>query len=219
MEQARKIDRKALVSRHRIELREASPDNVLTVGNGDFAYTADLTGMQTFTGYHDAGAALARAREAAASNTNAVAAMFAAPATVNTATMSSWGWHDMPNPDGFTLRDAMTEYNTPRGKVSYPDRYPITAVIGQVAEEFKPGAWLAENPQRIDLGRIGLRLLQPGSTTLETDPTRLDSPHQTLDPGRVESPASSAMPAKSSTYSRSMTLTPTLLLFVSRPLY
>jgi hypothetical protein len=43
------IDRQSVVRRHNVQLTSPDPAAVLTVGNGDFAYTADITGMQTFT--------------------------------------------------------------------------------------------------------------------------------------------------------------------------
>ena len=66
------IDRESVVRRHCIELANADPSCALTVGNGDFAFTADITGMQTFPHFHDQVAAYAAGRPA-----------------VNTATMSS----------------------------------------------------------------------------------------------------------------------------------
>ncbi|MET8978054.1 hypothetical protein ABZX85_20815 [Streptomyces sp. NPDC004539] len=151
------IDREALVRRHTVELTSPDPAHVLTVGNGDFAYSADITGMQSFPDYHDQGAAFAEQRLA-----------------VHNATLSTWGWHEMPNPDGFVLDDAMTVYDTPRGPVRYPDKFDMASMMSvEPAEEFRAGAWLHANPQRLDLGRIGL--------TLGADPAALQHPRQRLD--------------------------------------
>ncbi|WP_395400475.1 hypothetical protein ACHMXB_17685 [Arthrobacter sp. UC242_113] len=159
------IDRQAVVARHAIRATGPDPQHVLTVGNGDFAYTADITGMQTFTDYHDAKSAMMRGQVA-----------------VNTATLSSWGWHEMPNPEGYVLEDAISRYETSRGPVSYPDRYDMEqAMRGQLTEDNKPGAWLHANPQRIDLGRIGLQLRRTPTGDVETDPAALSSIHQELD--------------------------------------
>ncbi|WP_437773443.1 hypothetical protein [Arthrobacter sp. KNU40] len=159
------IDRRAVVARHAIKINAPDPQHVLTVGNGDFAYTADITGMQTFTDYHDAKSAMGRGEVA-----------------VNTATMSSWGWHEMPNPEGYVLDDAMSRYETSRGRVSYPDRYDMEqAMRGQLTDDNKPGAWLHANPQRLDLGRIGLQLRQSPDGDVETDPDTLTVVHQELD--------------------------------------
>ena len=159
------IDRRAVVARHDVQLTAASPQNVLSVGNGDFAYTADFTGMQTFAEYHDPMTAMAKGATA-----------------VNTATMSTWGWHSMPNPEGFRLEDAMTHYQTPRGQVSYPDKYDMEAAMqGRIIEEHRAGAWLHVNPQRVDLGRVGLLLRPDADVPGITDPAELTDIQQKLD--------------------------------------
>jgi hypothetical protein len=71
------IDRQALVTRHNPVLREFDTWNPLTVGNGEFAFTADATGLQTFAD--------------------------AFTDTVPLGTLSQWGWHRFPNPEGWSL--------------------------------------------------------------------------------------------------------------------
>jgi hypothetical protein len=44
------IDRHALVTRHNVTLTKAVPGSVLQVGNGEFAFGVDLTGLQTTMG-------------------------------------------------------------------------------------------------------------------------------------------------------------------------
>ncbi|MFG2961227.1 hypothetical protein ACGF5O_46855 [Streptomyces sp. NPDC048291] len=159
------IDRKSLVRRHTVEIDRPDPSHVLTVGNGDFAYTADITGMQSFPAYHDQDAAMAEHRLA-----------------VNTATMTTWSWHAMPHPEGYTLADAMSEYDTSRGKVSYPDRFGLAAMLGgDLPEEMRAGAWLSANPQRLDLGRIGLLLRPSLDSEPEATPEALAETRQSLD--------------------------------------
>ncbi|MFF0042775.1 hypothetical protein ACFYRG_42325 [Streptomyces mirabilis] len=159
------IDRQSLVRRHTVEIDRPDPSHVLTVGNGDFAYTADVTGMQSFPAYHDQATAMAERRLA-----------------VNTATMTTWGWHAMPNPEGYTLADTMSEHNTARGKVSYPDKFGLAAMMGgDLPEDFRPGAWLSVNPQRLDLGHIGLQLRPSRDSEPETTPEALAETRQSLD--------------------------------------
>jgi len=50
-----RIDRLALVTRHNVTLTKADPLTPLSVGNGEFAFTADITGLQTFPEYHEKG--------------------------------------------------------------------------------------------------------------------------------------------------------------------
>lgn len=159
------IDRRTVVARHDVRLTAPDPQHVLSVGNGDFAYTADITGMQTFTQYHDPLAAMGRGEVA-----------------VNTATMSTWGWHHMPNPEGFRLEDAMTTYDSPRGPVAYPDKYDMEAAMaGRITEDNRAGAWLHVNPQRVDLGRIGLVLRPAEDEPAITDPDLLTESSQHLE--------------------------------------
>lgn len=47
------IDREELVSGHNPVLLEVDKESVLTVGNGEFAYSADITGMQTLYEEYD----------------------------------------------------------------------------------------------------------------------------------------------------------------------
>ncbi|PZE67377.1 hypothetical protein DEJ27_12190 [Curtobacterium sp. MCPF17_018] len=160
-----RINRRAVVDRHMPTLTAPHAEHVLSVGNGDFAYTADITGMQTFTAFHDP-----------------TAAVMSGGVAVNTATMSNWGWHTMPNPEGYVLNDAMSEYDTARGPVRYPDRFDLQAASrGQVPEDERAGEWLHTNPQRMDLGRIGFELRSsPDAPPLE-DPHALKEPRQRLD--------------------------------------
>ena len=161
----RPIDRRAVVQRHDVTLTVPDPESVLTVGNGDFAYTCDITGMQTFTTFHDQATAIMQGG-----------------AAINTATMSTWGWHEMPNPEGYVLEDAMSEHVTDRGPVRYPDRHDMEgAMRGQVSDENRPGAWLNANPQRLDLGRIGFSFHEANGESVSVGPEVLTDTVQLLD--------------------------------------
>src|SRR6476646_9865510 len=118
------IDRKALVTRHNPILDKFDPLSPLSIGNGEFAFTADATGLQTFTAEYEKAMPLC--------------------------TMSQWGWHTTPLPAGLNpnaLR--LTQYDTHGRSVGYH-----TSSEGQT-ELFN---WLRENPHRLHLGRIRLRL-------------------------------------------------------------
>lgn len=94
-----KIDRKELIKMHNPVLTEISPESPLTVGNGELAFTADITGMQTL--YHDY-------------------------SIVPLCTMSQWGWHTEPVDEkryDYSLDDlVMTEYDLNGRKTAYPKR-------------------------------------------------------------------------------------------------
>lgn len=137
------IDRRALVRRHNPMLRQLDPLSPLTLGNGEFAFTADVTGLQTIPQPYENAMPLC--------------------------TMSHWGWHTKPppaDPDTNTLR--LTQYDTHGRCVGYQ-----TSSEGQ-AELYN---WLRENPHRLHLGQIGLRLT--GGEDIRT--TDLSDVHQELD--------------------------------------
>jgi len=121
-----KIDRAALVSRHNPISRKLDPLSPLSLGNGEFAFTGDITGLQTFPREYEKSMPLC--------------------------TLSQWGWHTRPRPHalaGRTLR--LNDYDTHGRTVGYQ-----TSSEGQ-DELF---TWLRENPHRLHLGQIGLRLLR-----------------------------------------------------------
>lgn len=89
-----KIDRKALVTRHNVTMTEIDKSSPLSVGNGRFCYTADITGMQTFPELYKDGLPLS--------------------------TMSEWGWHSFPNPENHKLSDVFTYLDAYGKQVPYP---------------------------------------------------------------------------------------------------
>lgn len=88
------IDRAALVNRHHPTLRKLDPLSPLSVGNGEFAFTCDVTGLQTIPQEYEK--------------------------TMPLCTMSQWGWHTQPLPRGLdpnALR--LTQYETHGRQVGY----------------------------------------------------------------------------------------------------
>ena len=89
------IDRRALVTRHNPTVTEVDPWAPLTVGNGRFAFTVDVTGLQTFgETYYTEGIPLE--------------------------TLARWAWHTNPNPEGYRLEDAQVPYTAYGQTVEYP---------------------------------------------------------------------------------------------------
>jgi hypothetical protein len=86
------IDRHALVTRHNPVIRKVDPDAPLTVGNGNFAFGCDITGMQTFAEFH---------------HRNGI------PVEI----LSRWCWVTDPNPNNYTLADASKNFTLPDGRV------------------------------------------------------------------------------------------------------
>ena len=157
------IDRRALVTRHDVVLTAPDVQSPLTVGNGDFACTVDVTGMQTFTEFHDP-------RRAGSERL-----------VTNTCTQSSWGWHEMPSAHSYALADAVSLYPTARGAAPYPDRFDLAEMLGApTAPDKAAGTWLHMNPQRLDLGRVGLLLRPQHDGEPERNPAVLEDVHQRL---------------------------------------
>src|SRR5947209_9843460 len=104
------IDRTALVARHRIKLTQPDASSPLSVGNGEFAFTADITGLQTFPEFHAQGLPY---------GLDVLMGKPVDPAqfSMEISTQAQWGWHAMPNPEGSKLEDALSAYATPRGPV------------------------------------------------------------------------------------------------------
>ena len=102
----KKINRQAVVSRNNPIINEADPLASLTVGNGHFATTVDVTGLQSFPFDYEAGVPLTA--------------------------MSEWGWHKFEN----TGEQTAYEY-------------------------------LRVNPHRLNLGTIGLDLLNAEGKKIE----------------------------------------------------
>jgi hypothetical protein len=141
------LDRFALVTRHNVTLTRPDPLTPLSVGNGEFAFTADVTGLQTFPAYYEKGMPLG--------------------------TLSQWGWHSLPNPQGYRLADVLEEYQVGGRKVPYASGRGRSGGYSPAAN------WLRANPHRLDLGRIGLRLTKrDGSAATIED---LTNTAQTLD--------------------------------------
>jgi len=115
-----KIDREAVVRRHIPVISKPDPLLPLTVGNGEFAFTVDVTGLQTFPDFYREGIPLS--------------------------TLSQWGWHSSPNPDGYQLDQTITLHVTDGRKVGYAS-----------GQDGPAGSWLRANPHRLHMGRIGFR--------------------------------------------------------------
>ncbi len=80
-----KIDRQALVNRNSPVINQFDELSSLSVGNGEFAYTVDATGLQTFPELYSAGVPLG--------------------------TQSQWGWHKFTNPENYEFEETLKNYN------------------------------------------------------------------------------------------------------------
>lgn len=134
----KKIDRKAVVARHKIVTDSSNPRSPAQTGNGEFAFGVDITGLQTFIPFN---------------------------------TMSNWSWHSFPLPAGQRVEDFKGLALDTHGEMK---KYSI--MNDQQAEL---SAWLAGNPHRFNLGRIGFHLLKSDGSKAEI--SDLVNMHQELD--------------------------------------
>lgn len=100
-----KIDRHALVTRHNVNL--TSPDTLssLTVGNGEFAFTVDVSGLQSFPQYYEKGVSLG--------------------------TQSQWGWHVIPTDQKYKVEEVY-QYDTAASGQVIP--FPVQHSKGRKGE-------------------------------------------------------------------------------------
>lgn len=83
------IDREALLARNNPQVSTFDSLASLSVGNGEFAFTVDATGLQTFPEMYSKGVPLG--------------------------TQSQWGWHSFGNPNHYKREEYLKEYDFGRG--------------------------------------------------------------------------------------------------------
>src|SRR4051812_19641874 len=88
------IDRQALVTRHNPTFDAVDRTAPLMVGNGNLAFTADITGLQTFPEQYSP----------------------LVPLLIE----AQWGWHSFPNPQKFTLEPTQVDVGLPGVRGKYP---------------------------------------------------------------------------------------------------
>ncbi|MDF2668385.1 MAG: hypothetical protein K0R67_691 [Paenibacillus sp.] len=87
------MDRRQIVERHQPELNKLDSVSPFSVGNGEFAFSADITGLQTFPEQYE----------------------------VPLGTQSNWGWHYTGGHERFTEKDADYQmFDTYGRSVGYP---------------------------------------------------------------------------------------------------
>ena len=131
------IDRHALVTRHDVVLTNFDANNPLSVGNGEFAFTVDATGLQTFPEAFEQ--------------------------TIPLGTLSDWGWHSSPNPNGWDIdKFAFKTFPDLNGRlVPYAD-VPGNRMTPEIT-------WLRDNPHRLHLGQIGFVLKHADGSPARTN--------------------------------------------------
>ena len=179
------IDRRAVVARYPqlTAVDNATlldPADVFTLGNGDFVFNVDATGLQTFnTSFASRGPRL------------------------DLNTLSSWAFHSSPAVADGTLdgaRAALRNFNFttyPTATSAHAVRPIALATDSNMSGPFRE--WSMSNPHRVGLGQLALRVLAPGA------PAGADTPE--ADWGTVQGLRSS-LDTWGGVFSSSFTLAP-----------
>ena len=123
------IDREAVLFRNNPIITAADPLASLSVGNGHFATTVDVTGMQTFVDDYKGGVPLTA--------------------------MSDWGWHSFPNTLGLKPADSEKSYDFGHG---HPEVYAVEYKKAEDGRHKQATEYFRVNPHRLNLGAVGLEM-------------------------------------------------------------
>ena len=121
------LNRKAIVNRNNPIITEANSLASLTVGNGHFATTVDVTGLQSFPFEYGAGVPLTA--------------------------MSDWGWHKFENTSGLTPAESEKSFELGHG---HPEVYAVEYKKAEDGRHKEATEYFRVNPHRLNLGVIGL---------------------------------------------------------------
>ncbi|WP_315817772.1 hypothetical protein [Paraflavitalea speifideaquila] len=105
------IDRQAVVRRHTIHINKADSLSSLSVGNGRFAFTVDVTGLQSFPAFYQGGVPLG--------------------------TQSEWGWHSFPNTEKYLFEETLRTYELEGKKIPYTVQVKEPVRNKQAADYFR----------------------------------------------------------------------------------
>lgn len=95
---SQKINREEVFKRHEVHINEVDTLNSLSLGNGKFAMTMDVTGLQTFPEFYKKGIPLG--------------------------TQSEWGWHSFPTSKKYTIEQTLAPIKSHGREVLYAKQWP-----------------------------------------------------------------------------------------------
>ena len=154
------INRQAVTSRNNPVITKADPLASLTVGNGHFATTVDVTGLQSFPFDYEAGVPLTA--------------------------MSDWGWHKFKNTTGLTPQDSEKAFDLGHG---HQEVYAVEykASKGDASRNVAATEYFRVNPHRLNLGIIGLDMKDSQGKPVALNDLRAIRQEQKLYDGVIES--------------------------------
>ncbi|MCX7654969.1 MAG: hypothetical protein N2Z76_00375 [Treponemataceae bacterium] len=162
------LDRQGLVQRHIPTVRRYDPWGPLTIGNGEFAFTADITGLQTFLPSPGKGIPLC--------------------------TMAQWGWHSYPDVKSLNKQSLALQYFEVEGRLPFqemlgkkrgPSEERYLSSVGYMTDpsgQEELFSWLRINPHRINLARLSFVVSQgPAGQWYPPPLEHIEEPKQYLD--------------------------------------
>ncbi|MCF0243979.1 MAG: hypothetical protein HUK06_04320 [Bacteroidaceae bacterium] len=166
---AQKIDRKALVERNNPHITKVDTMASLNVGNGNFSFTADITGLQSFPELYKNGVPLG--------------------------TMSSWGWHSFPNIKNLKPEETLEEYDFGHGhKELYATQFKVDKSAPQAEQDRlsrknDAANYFRANPHRLHLGVVGFDFPQKpwrsrGMKSVKTSVEEMVGPGEATNDGK-----------------------------------
>lgn len=105
------IDRMALVQRHNVVNKKFDSLSSLTLGNGTFAFTVDITGLQSFPEAYSQGIPLG--------------------------TQSEWGWHSFTDTAGYRFEESLKTYHLHNRDITYAVQWETPERNKQAADWFR----------------------------------------------------------------------------------
>jgi len=166
-----RIDRRSVVGRNNPVITEPNTLASLSVGNGHFATTVDVTGLQSFPFDYEAGVPLTA--------------------------MSDWGWHKFKNTDVLTPSETEKSFDLGHG---HQEVYAVEYKKAEDGRHKQATEYFRVNPHRLNLGTVGLDLTNSKGERLALNALSGIHQEQQLYNGTIESEFSAdGQPVKVST--------------------
>ena len=159
------IDRQGVVSRNNPIITEPNTLASLSLGNGHFATTVDVTGLQSFPFEYEAGVPLTA--------------------------MSDWAWHKFENTKGLKPADTEKAFDLGHG---HQEVYAVEykAAKGDPERNVAATEYFRVNPHRLNLGTIGLDMHSADGSDIALNQISNIHQEQKLYDGIIESRFSAA---------------------------
>ena len=134
------IDRQAVVSRNNPVITEVNPLSSLSVGNGHFVATVDITGLQSYPDDYKSGVPLN--------------------------SMSDWGWHKFENTKNLQPSESVKAFDFGHG---HKEVYAVEYKKAEDGRHKEATEYFRVNPHRLNLGTIGFNLKNSKGQIIKSD--------------------------------------------------